>query len=346
MDIQPHEDSQLRLITSPRITQMTHTSLARDDELSATMGFDRHHGRDRTIISCAGKDVSDVSRRRNSIDGSTYVISHPESAALGHAVATSCSLTEQLVSPHPSVADQNSQHYCSQDVSEGVPAYQASATSSFVAEQAEPIDEVMHSPISVLRLERVNDNLPQNDGVTTVLTPSSMATVSRTCVTEKSLGYSSHAVFTVVPPFAPSVCPLDEILHNFLASRRAMVADGATLETVIGPTRPSVKKLRNPETTEALQPLEDLMSDVLSTYLQVKMPQKMAFFWVMNQTMRVCDWVLSSRPTVFVRLTKPVDDFSDKGELYVHAQLAETNCNSNNHAARDMDNQHPMVGKI
>jgi hypothetical protein len=278
------------------------------------------------------------------------------------------------MSPHPSAADQSSQHYRNQDVSggvpayqasttspfvieqaqhyssadvsRGVPAYQASATGHFVAQQAEPVDEVMHSPTSVLLLERLTDNLPQNDGVTTVPTPSSMAAVSRPCVTDESPGYTSHTVFTVVPPFAPSVCPLDEILHNFLASRRAIVADGATLETVIGPTRPSVKKLRNPENTEALHSLEYLMSDVLSTYLQVKMPQKMAFFWIMNQTMRVCDWVQSRRPVVFFRLTKLVDDFSDKGELYVHAQLAETNCNSNNHAARNMDNKHPVVGNI
>lgn len=74
-----------------------------------------------------------------------------------------------------------------------------------------------------------------------------------------------------------------------------MLADGVQMETVVGPTRPSVKKLRNPQTIEALHSLEEFMSDVLSTYLEVKMPQKVAFFWVLSQTMRVCDQELLLR---------------------------------------------------
>jgi hypothetical protein len=161
--------------------------------------------------------------------------------------------------------------------------YQTSAAGPPPAKQIPGADETMHPSNTDFPVERIEEDPSQNNISIAIATPASMATVGRTSL-EAGPG---NAVHTVVPPFASSVCPLDEILHNFLGSRRSMLADGASLEAVVGPTKPSVKKLRNPEAAGAFHSLEGLMSDVLSTYVEVDMPQKMAFFWIMNQTMRV-----------------------------------------------------------
>jgi hypothetical protein len=200
----------------------------------------------------------------------------PESALPANTVEMPSSHAKDFLSPTASMADQNARLYHSRTDPEAMLRYETSALGN------------VHSPTIELSLDRANGDFNLNNGFAGVPTPSSILTAGRGSVIDAGSGHSGHSVFTVVPRFVPSVCPLDEILHNYLRSKRAVLADGVPMEAVVGPTRPTVKKLRNPKSTDPLHPLESLMSDVLSTYLEVKMPQKMAFFWVMNQTMRVC----------------------------------------------------------
>ncbi|PSN68628.1 hypothetical protein BS50DRAFT_489557 [Corynespora cassiicola Philippines] len=93
-------------------------------------------------------------------------------------------------------------------------------------------------------------------------------------------------VFTVLPSHLPPTCPLDEILHDFLETRREMIVQGATPESVLGPPKPTVKALLNTTMAATVHPLCAVMSEVLSTFPHVGQPEKLAFFYLMFKTMR------------------------------------------------------------
>ncbi|KAK1763982.1 hypothetical protein QBC33DRAFT_572924 [Phialemonium atrogriseum] len=97
-------------------------------------------------------------------------------------------------------------------------------------------------------------------------------------------------IATVLPSHFPSTCPLDEILLDFLSSRRDMLSKGVSLESVAGPEKPTVKALFTAELATPVHPLSGIMSRVLSTFPCVGEPEKLAFFYLMCQTMR---WQIS-----------------------------------------------------
>lgn len=99
-----------------------------------------------------------------------------------------------------------------------------------------------------------------------------------------------RSIFTVLPSHAPSTCPLDEILHNFLHSQRDMIARGVAVDTVLGPPKPTVKALMDSSAANTVHALCGVMSEVLSTFAHVDQPEKLAFFYLMHKTMRVGDF--------------------------------------------------------
>ncbi|KAM5352826.1 hypothetical protein ACJ41O_005548 [Fusarium nematophilum] len=94
------------------------------------------------------------------------------------------------------------------------------------------------------------------------------------------------AVFTVLPSHGPSTCPLDQILLDFLSSRREMVSNGAMVDSVIGPQKPAVRGLVDTEQGDSVHPVSGIMSRVLSTFPSVQLAEKLAFFFLMCHTMR------------------------------------------------------------
>lgn len=95
------------------------------------------------------------------------------------------------------------------------------------------------------------------------------------------------AAHLIAPLHLPPTCPLDYILSDFVASRRAMVSRGAALEVVLGDPRPSVKALLDEASAASLHPLSALLSKVLATFPGLKRPERLAFFYVMSLTIKV-----------------------------------------------------------
>lgn len=100
-------------------------------------------------------------------------------------------------------------------------------------------------------------------------------------------GVRSNPIFTVFPSHLLPTCPLDEILHNFLISRRDLITHGIDLRTAAGPSKPTVKAILDPTTTSSVHPLCGIMSEVLTTFAHVNQPEKLAFYFLMYRTMRV-----------------------------------------------------------
>ncbi|KAL2676496.1 hypothetical protein Neosp_010254 [[Neocosmospora] mangrovei] len=95
-----------------------------------------------------------------------------------------------------------------------------------------------------------------------------------------------NAVFGILPAHVSSTCPLDLILLEFLKSRREMLSHGLDLDTIVGPQKPSARALINPEQVDSVHPLSGIMSRVLSTFPAVQLAEKLAFFYLMCNTMR------------------------------------------------------------
>ncbi|KAJ4985453.1 BZIP transcription factor [Stagonosporopsis vannaccii] len=96
----------------------------------------------------------------------------------------------------------------------------------------------------------------------------------------------SDPVSIVLPSHVLPTCPLDEILHNFLISRRDLLKHGMDVDTAAGPSRATVKALLDPQMTNDVHPLSGIMSEVLTTFAHVEQPEKLAFYYLMYKTMR------------------------------------------------------------
>lgn len=95
------------------------------------------------------------------------------------------------------------------------------------------------------------------------------------------------SVFAVLPPHIPPTCPLDEILVDFIASRREMISNGGVPETVVGLRKPTVKALMTVDAAPSVPPLSRIISRVLSTFTHTHQTEKMGFFYLMCHTTMV-----------------------------------------------------------
>ncbi|KAJ8116191.1 hypothetical protein OPT61_g2340 [Boeremia exigua] len=96
----------------------------------------------------------------------------------------------------------------------------------------------------------------------------------------------SDPVSIVLPSHVLPTCPLDEILHNFLISRRDLLTQGMDVDAAAGPSRATVKALLDPQMTNDVHPVSGIMSEVLTTFAHVEQPEKLAFYYLMYKTMR------------------------------------------------------------
>lgn len=95
-------------------------------------------------------------------------------------------------------------------------------------------------------------------------------------------------IASVLPKHTSATCPLDQILLDFIDSRRSMLAKGYDLETVLGPLQPSLQTILHlgpypPESHAASR----VLGEVLTTFPHVGIPQKLGFMFIMYRTMRV-----------------------------------------------------------
>ncbi|KAL8786807.1 MAG: hypothetical protein Q9213_002544, partial [Squamulea squamosa] len=98
----------------------------------------------------------------------------------------------------------------------------------------------------------------------------------------------------------PPTCPLDVILLDFLAERRARAAEGASPTNIVGPPYPSVSSLLNPGRSIYAHPLSKVFTDILSKFPDLsELPEQVAVLYVMFLIMR---WQISPTRENYERL--------------------------------------------
>lgn len=105
--------------------------------------------------------------------------------------------------------------------------------------------------------------------------------------------YSDHTnlsggVSSSLPRHSRVTCPLDQILLDFLSSRRAMASSGVSMDLVLGPKDPSVAAVLNPDLAPTAHPVSRVMAEVVRTFPGVAVPEVISFMYLMHRTMRVC----------------------------------------------------------
>jgi hypothetical protein len=103
-----------------------------------------------------------------------------------------------------------------------------------------------------------------------------------------------NTVSSVLCPHLPATCPLDRILLDFLTSRRALADSGTRTEVLAGPERASMTAMLYPEIATREHPVSRVLVEVLNTFPHVKLPEKLAFMYLMHGTMRVSSVVRCS----------------------------------------------------
>ncbi|CAG8160518.1 unnamed protein product [Penicillium salamii] len=103
----------------------------------------------------------------------------------------------------------------------------------------------------------------------------------------------------VLPKHSRATCPLDQILLDFIASRRSMLARGVSPAEVLGPEQVCPRDLLNPTTTSSSHAISRVMAEVLTTFPHVKLPEKMAFMYIMHLTTR---WQISPNVDSYARM--------------------------------------------
>lgn len=92
---------------------------------------------------------------------------------------------------------------------------------------------------------------------------------------------------TILPKHMEATCPLDQILLDFLASRRLLAAQGTPASVLVGPLKPSITGLVKPGFKATAHAAIRVMADVVSTFEDTKLQEQLGFFYIMYSTMRV-----------------------------------------------------------
>ncbi|KAL9632325.1 MAG: hypothetical protein Q9164_005390 [Protoblastenia rupestris] len=75
----------------------------------------------------------------------------------------------------------------------------------------------------------------------------------------------------------PPTCPLDGLLLDFLADRRQQALDGATSQTLVGPSYPSFLSLISPQRKQYSHPLSKIFTDMMGTFPDIStLPEQVA----------------------------------------------------------------------
>lgn len=95
------------------------------------------------------------------------------------------------------------------------------------------------------------------------------------------------SMYNILPKHLAATCPLDQILIDFLTSRRLLAAQGTPITTLVGPPKPSISGLLNPKFKTAAHAASRVMVDVVSTFKDTNLREQLGFLYIMYATMRV-----------------------------------------------------------
>ncbi|KFZ03729.1 hypothetical protein V502_10712 [Pseudogymnoascus sp. VKM F-4520 (FW-2644)] len=104
---------------------------------------------------------------------------------------------------------------------------------------------------------------------------------------------------TILPKHMEATCPLDQILLDFLTSRRLLAAQGTPASVLVGPLKPSITGLVNPSFKSSAHAAIRVMADVVSTFKDTKLQEQLGFFYIMYSTMR---WQIAPTDETFESL--------------------------------------------
>ncbi|PVH77653.1 hypothetical protein DL98DRAFT_423430 [Cadophora sp. DSE1049] len=90
----------------------------------------------------------------------------------------------------------------------------------------------------------------------------------------------------ILPRHLAATCPLDQILLDFLASRRVLASQGTPISTLIGPPNPSISGLINPKLKNNAHATSRVMVDVVSTFKDTNLREQLGFLYIMYATLR------------------------------------------------------------
>jgi len=90
-----------------------------------------------------------------------------------------------------------------------------------------------------------------------------------------------------MPRHIPGIYPIEKIILDFINSRRALAARGLPTEAVLGPDQPQVQGFVQPENVRGVHPLCQILTEILLTFRDVALPEKLAFMFVMFRNTRV-----------------------------------------------------------
>jgi hypothetical protein len=100
--------------------------------------------------------------------------------------------------------------------------------------------------------------------------------------------------WATLPRNIAPTCPLDGILLKFLQTRQQEVRNGASQSSVAGPAYPNVSSLLNPASGRRIDPLSQLMTDIISKFPAIcGLPEQVATVYFMFLMMRFTHLYLS-----------------------------------------------------
>ncbi|KAI4229057.1 MAG: hypothetical protein LQ349_006448 [Xanthoria aureola] len=145
----------------------------------------------------------------------------------------------------------------------------------------------------------ISHRIPAYPHVNTSLSPTDLPAAVQT--PKPSSSFDPPLVAYNVPiRNIPPTCPVDVILLDFLAERRARAAEGASPTNLVGPPYPSVSSLLNPERSLYAHPLSKVFTDILSKFPDLsELPEQVAVLYVMFLIMR---WQISPTRENYDRL--------------------------------------------
>lgn len=151
-------------------------------------------------------------------------------------------------------------------------------------------------------------------------------------------------ICSVLPVYSLPTCPLDHILTDFRNSRCDQLAQGCSLGHAIGPREIVVSGLFDRRWDSSLTPLSSVLCEVLSTFPHPTRTEKLAFFYVMYQTMKVSQ-DFQCRHSDLMEIFA-VACVANEGELRLDANLVATDSGPDYGSACALDRQHPLVSKF
>lgn len=142
----------------------------------------------------------------------------------------------------------------------------------------------------------------------------------------------------MLPSHNIATCPLDQILLDFLSSRRSLLARGTPVESLLGPEKPAVKAILYPDLVDSVHTISRVISDIMLTFSTVKLPEKLGFVYKMYHTLRVgCFYNVCEANHFLTVVVYLVANMSKSGHLREDAELATSNTCSNSRTSRRLD---------